>query len=372
MVIPFLALYLTQAKDFSYGQVGWVMTSFGIGSLIGVWLGGKLTDRIGYYTVMNGSLACTGILFISLQFINGFWPFCAGILVIMIAADSFRPANLVAISAYSIPKNRTRAVTLIRLAINLGFSFGPAVGGWIIVSAGYSGLFWIDGITCLMAAGLMLLLLNPKRVVHQLAEHTTDITTARSAYSDKPYWLFLAMCLFMGFAFMQLFSTIPLYYREEFGLSEHVIGWLMALNGLIIFVLEMPLVHHFENSRWKKIRIVQFSCLLMALSYLLLNVGPMFFLLIGSIILITFGEMLGFPFTNAIAMNRAPSQQSGKYLALYSMSFSVGHIIGPNIGMQLTEHFGFASCWYFMAGIALLAVFLGRRLEHILAPGNSR
>ena len=364
MVIPFLALYLTDKLDFTYAQVGWVMTAFGAGSMGGAWLGGRLTDRIGYYPVLVISLIGTGLAFIALQYVQGFWAFCAAIFAIMVIADSFRPAGLVAINAYSKPENRTRSVTLIRLAINLGFSFGPALGGFIIVSAGYNGLFWIDGFTCIAAAMIVLALLPARQIATDDEEFVhEEVTTASSAYTDRPYWLLLTVAFFMGFAFMQLFSTVPLFYREVHGLSENIIGWLLAMNGAVIFVLEMPLVYYFENKKWPKIRVVQLSCVLMAVSYLLLNVHPAAMLLVVSMLFITVGEMLGFPFTNAMAMNRAPNRQSGQYLALYTMSFSAAHLVGPNIGMQLTAQLGFDVCWYVMAGIALLAAVLGVILE---------
>ena len=132
MVIPFLSLYLTESLDFSLSNVGWIMSAFGLGSVFGSWLGGKLTDKIGYYKVMLFSLFTTGFLFIGLQYLTTFSSFCVGIFLVMLVADTFRPAMFVALSAYSKPENKTRSVTLIRLAINLGFSAGPAIGGLII------------------------------------------------------------------------------------------------------------------------------------------------------------------------------------------------------------------------------------------------
>ena len=144
MVIPFLSLYLTKSLDFSLSDVGWIMSSFGLGSVVGTWFGGKLTDKVGYYKVMLVSLLGTGIAFIAMQYVTTFQGFCASIFLLMLIADAFRPAMFVALSAYSKPENKTRSVTLIRLAINLGFSAGPAIGGIIITGLGYPFLFWVD------------------------------------------------------------------------------------------------------------------------------------------------------------------------------------------------------------------------------------
>ncbi len=131
MVIPFLSLYLNKYLGYSLGQIGWIMTFYGFGSVVGVYFGGKLTDRVGYHKVMYSSLILTGIAFFGLQFISSFVALCIGIFSLTLVADAFRPAIWVALADYSNEENRTRSVTLIRLAINLGFSMGPAIGGFI-------------------------------------------------------------------------------------------------------------------------------------------------------------------------------------------------------------------------------------------------
>jgi len=228
MVLPFMSLYLTKDLHLTLSQVGWVMTSFGVGSLLGSWIGGKLSDTIGFYKVMVRSLFTTGILFISLQFIHSFEGFLIGIFLTMTVADMFRPAMFVSLKAYSKPENRTRSLTLIRLAINLGFSFGPFLGGLIIAFIGYSGLFWVDGITCILAILIMKLVLKEKQI-QPISNPIEEIATAKvtSVYKDKPFWIFLVVVFLMGFMFLQLFTTMPLYYREIHDLSEVQIGLLM-------------------------------------------------------------------------------------------------------------------------------------------------
>ncbi|SNQ42949.1 Major facilitator superfamily MFS_1 (fragment) [Cellulophaga lytica] len=101
MVIPFLSLYLKNDVGLTFENVGVVMSCFGAGSLIGSWLGGTLTDKFGYYKVMLFSLFTSGILFIGLQFLHDYYSICAGIFILMIVADCFRPAAFVALIAYS-------------------------------------------------------------------------------------------------------------------------------------------------------------------------------------------------------------------------------------------------------------------------------
>lgn len=130
--------------------------------MVGSWIGGKLSDKIGFYKIMVFSLFTTGILFFFMQYVTTFTGWCAAIFGIMVIADMFRPAMFVSLGVYAKPENRTRALALVRLAINLGFAAGPALGGLIIVYIGYSGLFWADSITCVLAIILFWLLVKEK------------------------------------------------------------------------------------------------------------------------------------------------------------------------------------------------------------------
>ena len=365
MVLPFLTLYLTKHLDFSLSQVGWIMTSFGVGSFLGSWLGGKLTDRIGYYRVMFWSLLLTGFLFIGLQYVTTFWGFVVGVFITMTIADTFRPAIFVSLNAYSEPENQTRSLTLIRLAINLGFSFGPFLGGLIIAILGYQSLFWVDGLTCILAILLFRTVLKNKEFIKKEKE-IEETNSISSIFKDKAYWLFLVIVFLMGFTFMQLFSTMPLYYKDIHGLTEVQIGLLMSLNGGLIFLTEMPLIHKLEQSSINKINIIVWSLVLFALSFFVLNISDWVGLIVIGMIIITVAEMLAFPFSNAFAMTRAVKGKEGLYMSLYAMAFSLAHIFSAKTGMEVVDKFGFNANWYLMGFLSLIAVLLTIRLKKIL------
>lgn len=367
MVIPFLSLYLTKHLGLSFSQVGWIMSAFGLGSAAGTFIGGKLTDRFGYFKVMFSSLLLTGFLFIGLQQLHTFWQFTFGIFILSFVADIFRPAIWVAMDAYSNEANKTRSVTLIRLAINLGFSAGPALGGLIIAYASYSGLFWIDGITCIIASVLIWILLSEKKKQINTSQTKTLVPPEKlaSPYRDQHYLLFCLGILMMGIAFMQFFGTLPLYYDTVIGMSEKEIGLLLAGNGFLIFLLEMPLVHYLEKKKFKVLSMVIFGGWLFALSFLVLPFSPHILLPILGMMFLSFGEMISFPFSNTFAMTRSNKGKKGDYMALYTLTFSLSFIIGPNMGMQISKHFGFTVTWFVMAGLMLLGNLLFFQLMKI-------
>ena len=358
MVLPFLSKYLREDLDFSYNEVKWILISFGLGSIVGSWLGGKLSDKIGFYKIMIFSLMTSGFAFFGLQFITSFEGLLVAMFFIMVIADMFRPAMFVSLGAYAKPENRTRALTLVRLAINLGFAAGPALGGLLIMTVGYKGLFWVDGATCILAILIFWIKVKEKKKSKYTdKEHPGEILT-HSVFKDRPFWIFLGATLITGILFFQLFTTIPLYHKEQFNLSELQTGLLLTLNGVLIFFLEMPIVSYIERHKINKLKVITLGCLAMAISMYLLLVNYWAGILIIMMLFMTFGEMFVFPFSNSFAMSRAPKGHEGRYMAIFTMSYSTAHILSAEAGMDMIRLFSYQNNWFFMGTLGIIGVLL--------------
>jgi predicted MFS family arabinose efflux permease len=369
MVLPFLSKYLKEDLNFTYGEVGWIMVAFGCGSMLGSWLGGKLSDKIGFYKVMVFSLFTSGIFFFVLQYITSFWGLCFGMFTIMTLADMFRPAMFVSLGAYAKPENRTRSLTLVRLAVNLGFAAGPALGGLIIMGIGYQGLFWVDGSSCVIAILIFALLVKEKKKATQQDAHNSILEVA-SVFKDKVFWIFLFVSFVTAMIFFQLFTALPLYHSEQFGLSEFQTGLLMTLNGLLIFALEMPIVSYFERKQKGKLKIIFWGALMMGFSFYTLLIDFWAGMLIISMILISIGEIFAFPFSNAFAMSRAPLGHEGRYMALYTMSFSLAHIVSSKAGLGIIADYGYQVNWFVMGTFGVIAAMCCLWIQKLLQVEN--
>lgn len=369
MVLPFLSKYLKEDLQFTYGDVGWIMVAFGMGSMLGSWLGGKLSDKIGFYKVMVFSLFSSGLFFFALQYITSFWGLCLGMFSIMTLADMFRPAMFVSLGAYAKPENRTRSLTLVRLAVNLGFAAGPALGGLIIMGMGYQGLFWVDGTSCIVAILIFAILVKEKKRSTHQDPHAT-VLEAASVFKDKIFWVFLFVSFATAMIFFQLFTTLPLYHSEQFGLSELQTGLLMTLNGLLIFALEMPFVGYFERKKVQKLKIILWGSLLMGSSFYLLLFNVWAGILIIAMIFISIGEIFAFPFSNTFAMSRAPKGHEGRYMALYTMSFSLAHIVSSKVGLEIIARFGYQINWGVMGTLGVAAAICCIWIQKLLKLEN--
>lgn len=358
MVFPFLTKYLHEDLHFSLDQVGTVLVCFGTGSMLGSWIGGKLSDKIGFYKVMVFSMITSGLSFFVIQYITTFYGLCMAMFCIMVIADMFRPAMFVSLGTYAKPENRTRAFTLVRLAINFGFMAGPAMGGLIILGIGYKGLFWADGASCIISILIFMFLVKEKERVKPESLPVEEVSN-RTLANDKLFWVFLFCSFVTATVFFQLFSTLPLYHHKQYGLSEFQTGLLMSFNGLLVLLCEMPIVGYVERKNIPKIKPIALGALLMALSFFSLLLEGWAGILVISMIIISYAEMFNFPFSNGFAMNRAPRGREGQYMAYYTMMFSLAHIVSGKTGLAIISHKegveDYAANWIFMGSMAVIA-----------------
>ncbi|MDQ3681835.1 MAG: MFS transporter [Bacteroidota bacterium] len=354
MVIPFLTVYLTQ-KGYTLTEAGIVMACFGVGAMVGGYIGGKLTDRFGFYWVQVFSLLLNGLLFIILSYMQGLWQIAICIFFLASLGEAFRPANAAAIAFYSNDSNRTRCYSLNRLAINLGWAIGPAVGG-ILASINYNLLFWADGLTCITASMLLYFFLFGQKKTSQHQEENKETEIISSAYKDKIFLQGMFFLWLIGICFFQLFSMIPVFYRDEVHLSEIMIGWVLASNGLLIVLIEMVLVYKLENKRSDVVYMI-YGTLLIGISFMLLAIAPFLALVLLSMFFVTFGEMLLFPFTNSFWVSRSSALNRGQYAALYTMVFALAQVVSPLLSSAIALNFGFTILFLFDFILCTIAAF---------------
>ena len=353
MVIPFMTLYLTSAEmGYSVGEAGIVFGLFGAGAFFGAWLGGRLTDKIGFYPVQLFTLIVGGILFMILGQMKTYPLICTFTFLLSFFNEAFRPANSTAIAFYSKEENRTRSYALNRLAINLGWAVGSGLGGFL-ANINYELLFWVDGITNIGAAILLWLLLKP--VSYKPPEKRKfDDPIIKSAYKDKTYLFFALITMLFACCFFQLFNNLPVYFSKELHFSKPFIGILMAANGIIIALVEMVLIYKLEGKR-NNMTYISMGVFIVGLSFLLLNMpGASVTVAISMIVLVTFGEILSMPFMNSYWIARTQPSNRGQYAALYTMAWSAAQTLGPMGGAQIAEYSGFNVLWWTVGGLSIV------------------
>lgn len=367
MVVAFLSVYLIDKQGYAPIKAGYVMAAFGAGGVLGNYIGGLLNDRFGSWHIQFFSMIGAGIFNILLGQVSGFWALCLFAFLISLVADAFRPANRAAIAIYAPPERLTQAFGLQRMAVNLGFSIGPALGGYLIYAYGFELMFWGDGLTFLLAAAVFYFALPPDETAkplvprltkQQLQEKAIDapLPAPATAPAHTQPWLlaFVLANTAIILCFFQLFSTFPVYLKES-GFDERAIGWLFTLSGVFIVATEMPILYVAER-RYRPIPTMLVGAALILLAYLILPIAVNinYLALFGMIMVLTMGEILYMPFTNTYVSRHSPKARRGEYLGLLSASYSAAFVLGPLVGFGVAEHYGYGIAIYVCCGLGLL------------------
>lgn len=347
MVLPFLALFLTGDRGFSVTDTGRALAVYGIGAMVGSYLGGWLADRWSPLSVMRFSLVGTAAGFILLGWAESRATIVALLLAVGVVGETFRPAGGAAIAGAGPPEARIKAYSLYRLAVNMGMSLGPAVGGFLAAAYGYRWLFVVDGATCALAAGLLWLFFPPGALRPEPA--APGAPAERSPWQDPPYLALMFLILIFAVVLFQLSGTYPLMLRDHYGMSEATIGVTMAVNALLVALFEMVLVHSMGGV--DPIKRVASGSLLLCLGFGLLPLGSTFGFALFTVLVWTVGEMLSMPAVAGVVADRAGDRNRGSYMGVYMLAFAVAFVVAPLAGSWIYERLGPRALWFGCAAI---------------------
>ena len=363
MVLPFLALYMIKEIGLSAGQAGFVITFYGLGGLITAPLIGKLSDKIGARVIII-SLFCSGIMLFGYSFITNYYLILVYTLFWSIISEAYRPANLSIISTESEAEQRKISFALNRLAINLGMSIGPVVGGFLS-TINFHLLFYVDAVTSICAA-LFLMFSNfeksktgyEKRKTENGKGKMEDVEpqessirnpesnineVRKSVLSDGRYVYFMLAIIPVVIVFFQHFGAFPIYLVEYLGFKESIYGIVMSINTGIIIFIEVPLNN--VMSKWDDRKAIAFGALLCGIGFGAMAFVNGFILIVATVVIWTFGEMIFFPSLTSYASMISPEERRGEYMGFLQMTFSLSVMIGPWAGTEVLENFGAQTLW---------------------------
>ncbi len=357
MILPFLVLYLTRELNFSAGRAGMMLAVYGATAIVAGPISGRLTDSIGALPVMRASLLSSGLVLLLFPFATSF----AAVLILIViwagCAELFRPASLAAITHVVPPEQRKAAFALNRLAINLGMSIGPALGGFL-ATVSFRAMFVVDAVTTVIAGAV--LALTPWRALTGVgaADWEADPANggAASIFRDRTFLIFLTGVLLVGIVFFQHEAALPLYLVRNLGLSPAFYGMLFSINTLLIVALEVPL--NTATAHWPNSRAMIVGSMLFAIGFGALAVIDTATGVIATVVVWTFGEMMLFPAMAAHMGDISPEHRRGSYMGAYSMSLSVAFTVGPWMGTQILDVAGPAVVWSAMLVLGTLAAVL--------------
>ena len=360
MVLPFLVLYLTRELGFSAPRAGLALAVYGAGSIIAAPIAGRLTDMIGPLLIMRASLIGTGLLLFVYPFVDTYAAIIAITVVWALVSEGFRPANMAMVAEVVPPAQLKSAYALLRLAINLGMSIGPAAAGFIAAYS-FKLIFVVDAVTTL-AAGAVLIATSfssGKGTAREVREARAPGGAGRSfVLYDRRMLLFLPALFLVGFVFFQHEGPLSLFLVQDLSLSPAFYGMLFTINTVMIVFMEVPL--NAATSHWPHRRGLALGAMLFAVGSgaFAFADGPA--MVVVGIAIWTFGEMLLFPQASAYVAEIAPPDRRGQYMGAYALSFNIAFAVAPWAGTTVFAHQGARVLWLgvFAIGAASAALML--------------
>jgi len=356
MVIPFLALHFTRNLGFSAGQAGLALAAYGVVSLLTSPFAGRLSDRVGSQRILTLSLFLGGLGFWALPLLRTLPQVLAGMVVLSAVSEAMRPATLALVSDLAPPELRRQPFALNRLAINLGMSVGPALGGFLAARS-FATLFWVDGATSIAAS--LVLLVFPLRVGS--VESHAAAPPSLGAIADRRLRYVILCLLPVILVFFQHEGPMPVWMVEDLGMPTQNFGLLFTINTLLIVFLEVRL--NGLTAHWSPARALATGSALCTVGFGALAFLTTYWGVVATVVVWTFGEMILFPATAAYVSELAPPTRRGEYMGFYSMTFGIGFTLGPWAGLSVLEAAGARTLWLACLAVGTVSTLLLGRIR---------
>ena len=370
MVLPFFVLYLTREAGLSVQTASLMVLLYGAGALVAAPVAGRLSDRLGPILIMRTSLLLSGVVLLAFPFARGLPAIIAMTLVLSVTSEAFRPANMTIMGDLVSPDRRKTAFALNRLAINLGMSVGPALGG-LLATVSFRWLFLVDGATAVVAGIILAASAFPphrrtaelRQVEEAVAPH---LRLPLGAHRDPRLLYFLAAMFPIAVVFFQHISSMPLYMVQDLGLSAAAYGLLFTVNTLLIVFLEVGI--NTKTAHWPHRRTLSLGSALCGIGFGALAWSTNFWQVGLTVVIWTFGEMLIFPGMADYLTDIAPESRRGEYMGLSQMMMGLAFSVGPWAGLQILAVFGGKVLWLSMLALGLAAAAMMVRLRGTAHP----
>ena len=361
LIFPFFALYITSKFGVGMTEVGILFLLFSVPSVFGGLIGGALADRLGRKGVIVFSLITTAISTLMMGFIDSLQAFYVLAVLVGLLADVGGPAYQAAVADVLPEEQRAGGFGLLRVVFNLAVVIGPAIGG-LLASRSYLLLFIADTVASSLTALIVLAFLpetKPQRIGHQEPE---SITKTFGGYAlplrDATFVFFILACILQGFVYLQMNSTLGVYLRDLHGVPERGYGALLSLNAAMVVVMQFWITRRIEKRPAYLVMVI--GTLLYAIGFGLYGPATTYTWFAIAMIILTVGEMLVAPITQALVARMAPEDMRGRYMAVFGFAWVVPSALAPLMAGVVMDRFDPRWVWYAagVIGMASAAMFL--------------
>lgn len=377
LLFPFFALYITQKFNVGMTEAGVLLGMSSLFGLIGSTVGGALTDKFGRKQLILFGLifsAVSTLAFGLVTKINVLYPL---MVVVGLLSSVAHPAHDAMIADILPEKQRQEGFGILRVVGNLSWIIGPTIGGFL-ANINFFYLFLVDSVvSCVVAAIIFRTIPETKPEPHAHEESETFLQTLvgyRVALKDFAFMAFIIAGMLMLIVYQQMYGSLSVYLRDNHNINPSGYGFLMTTSAITVVIFQ------FWVSRIIKYRppflMMAVGTIFYMIGFALFGVVTTYVLFALNIVIITIGEMIVVPMSQAIAANFAPEAMRGRYMAVFGLTWAVPSTVGPGAAGYILDNYNPNLLWYIgglLCGLSVIAYYalhlrLGAKPE--FAPTN--
>jgi len=357
MIFPFFALYITKQFQVGMTEVGLLFALFSISDMFGNMIGGALTDFLGRKSMIIMGLIISALTSLAMGMVQQLeWFYVMGA-VSGLFATAARPAHQAMLTDILPEKKRAEGFGVMRVAANLAVAIGPAIGGFI-ASYSYLILFIADTVTSLITALIVYLVVEETRPEEKEESEKKGFKETFIGYGDvlkdRKFMAFVIISTIATIVYSQMYSTLSVYLRDVHGIPESGYGWLMTLNAGMVVLFQFMITR--KISKHPPMLIMALGSLLYAVGFGMYGFVSAYIFFMVAMVIITIGEMVIIPVSQAYVGDAAPEDMRGRYSGVMGFSWMIPWMIGPLLAGLLIDN-GYPNwVWYGSAILASISV----------------
>ncbi len=367
MLFPFFSLYITQRFGVGMTQAGVILGLFAFFGMIGGMIGGALTDRFGRRSLILFGLVFSALSTLALGFVGDFvllYPLAA---VIGLLSDVAGPAHQAMIADILPEQKRTEGFGVLRVVGNLAWLVGPTIGGFV-ANRSYLTLFITDALISCVVALLFYRFIAESRPQAGAEAAGEGIGQVFAGYvqvlADRAFMAYILATILMSIVYQQMYNTLSVYLRDVHGVSPQGYGFLLTTSAIIVILFQFWTTRRIRNA--PPFLMMALGALFYLVGFTLFGVVAVYALFALNIVIITIGEMIIMPVSQALAAHFAPAEMRGRYMAMFGLSWMLPATLGPGAAGVILDNYNPNLLWYLggvLCGLSVLGYLaLHRRI----------
>ncbi|MFD8224653.1 MDR family MFS transporter [Streptomyces massasporeus] len=360
-VATFMALYLTLDRGYSATYAGLVAALHGLGGVVSSLGGGVMTDLLGRRPTLLIAQSSTAASVALLGFVRDPVAIAGVAFLVGMASNASRPAVQAMMADIVRPEDRIRAFSLNYWAINLGFAVSSMAAGFI-AEVSYRAGFLIEAGMTMVCAVLVFLRLpesKPTATVTDAAPRDDteaaprdDSVSLRTVLRDGPFMSVVGLSFLVALIFQQGAVGLPVAMGEA-GFTPAEYGMAIAVNGVLIVVLQIPVTRFIEHRDPRRLLVV--SSVLAGYGFALTAFAGSLGVIALTVCVWTLAEIVNAPTQTSLVVRLSPVHGRGRYQGMYTMSWSVAALVAPLLSGFVIDRFGAEWLWGLCAAVGTVA-----------------